>query len=52
MPEMNYGQLVLEVERVAAGQAKVVSLPKYDTEIFTPQEISAAVEALNAEVAK
>ncbi len=52
VPEMNYGQLVLEVERAAAGQAKVVSLPKYDTEIFTPQEISAAVEALNAEVAK
>ncbi len=52
VPEMNYGQLVLEVERVAAGQAKVVSLPKYDTEIFTPQEIVAAIEDLNAEVAK
>jgi 2-oxoglutarate/2-oxoacid ferredoxin oxidoreductase subunit alpha len=52
VPEMNYGQLVLEVERATAGQAKVVSLPKYNTEIFTPNEISTAIAALQAEVAK
>lgn len=52
VPEMNYGQLVLEVERAAAGQAKVVSLPKYNTEIFTPNEIDTAIEQLHTEVAK
>lgn len=51
VPEMNYGQLVLEVERAAAGQTKVVSLPKYNTEIFTPSEICLAIEKLAAEVA-
>lgn len=52
VPEMNYGQLVLEVDRAAHGQTKVVSLPKYNTEIFTPQEICAAIKELAAEVAK
>ena len=52
VPEMNYGQLVLEVERAAGGQAKVISLPKYNTEIFTPQEICAAIEELAVEVVK
>ena len=52
VPEMNYGQLVLEVERAAGGQAKVISLPKYNTEIFTPQEICAAIEKLAVEVVK
>lgn len=50
VPEMNYGQLVLEVERAAGGAAKVVSLPKYNTEIFTPSEICSAIEKLVAEV--
>jgi len=44
VPEMNYGQLVNEVERVAAGQAKVISLPKVDGNLFTPQEILSALE--------
>jgi 2-oxoglutarate ferredoxin oxidoreductase subunit alpha len=52
VPEMNYGQLVREVERAAAGQAKVVSLPKYNTEIFTPAEIGSAIEQLLSEVAQ
>jgi len=52
VPEMNYGQLVLEVERAAAGQAIVISLPKYNTEIFTPKEICTAIEELTAEVVK
>jgi 2-oxoglutarate ferredoxin oxidoreductase subunit alpha len=52
VPEMNYGQLVMEVERSAAGQAKVVSLPKYNTEIFTPNEIETAIIKLQAGVAK
>jgi len=52
VPEMNYGQLVLEVERASAGQAKVISLPKYNSEIFTPQEICSAIEKLAVEVVK
>ena len=46
VPELNYGQLVYEVERAAGGRAEVVSLPKYNTEIFIPAEISAALEKL------
>jgi 2-oxoglutarate ferredoxin oxidoreductase subunit alpha len=52
VPEMNYGQLVLEVERAAGGQTKVISLPKYNTEIFTPGEICAAIQQLTVEVVK
>ncbi|MDD4600838.1 2-oxoglutarate oxidoreductase subunit KorA [bioreactor metagenome] len=52
VPEMNYGQLVMEIERAAAGQTKVVSMPKYNTEIFTPNEISGAIDQLLSEVAK
>ncbi|MBP1763354.1 MAG: korA [Firmicutes bacterium] len=52
VPEMNYGQYVYEVERAAAGQARVVSLPKYNAEVFTPDEIQQAIERLAAEVEK
>jgi len=52
VPEMNYGQLVLEVERASHGQTKVVSLPKYNTMIFTPNEICSAIESLAVEVTK
>ncbi|VBB09090.1 pyruvate flavodoxin/ferredoxin oxidoreductase thiamine dip-bdg [Lucifera butyrica] len=52
VPEMNYGQLVHEVDRAAHGQTKVVSLPKYNTEIFTPDEIYAAIEKLAREAAQ
>jgi 2-oxoglutarate ferredoxin oxidoreductase subunit alpha len=44
VPEMNYGQLVNEVQRVVSGRAKVVSLPKVDGNLFTPQEILSALE--------
>lgn len=52
VPEMNYGQLVFEIERAAAGQSKIVSLPKYNTEIFTPAEIGSAIDKLLSEVAE
>lgn len=52
VPELNYGQLVNEVERACGGKAKVKLLAKYNTEIFTPQEITAAIEALSEEAAK
>jgi 2-oxoglutarate ferredoxin oxidoreductase subunit alpha len=44
VPELNYGQLVGEVYRVATGRAQIVSLPKVDGGVFTPQEILAALE--------
>jgi 2-oxoglutarate/2-oxoacid ferredoxin oxidoreductase subunit alpha len=45
VPEMNLGQLVGEVERAAAGRARVVSLTRLGGELFTPAEIRSAVEA-------
>ncbi|MCE5284721.1 MAG: 2-oxoacid:acceptor oxidoreductase subunit alpha [Pelosinus sp.] len=52
VPEMNYGQLVHEVERAAAGQTQVISLPKYNTEIFEPSEICEAIETMAKEASK
>jgi len=40
VPEMNYGQLVREVER-SAGRRKVTSLPKLGDDLHTPEEILA-----------
>ena len=37
--EMNYGQYVLEVERIVAGQAEVISLAKWNNDPITPQEM-------------
>jgi 2-oxoglutarate ferredoxin oxidoreductase subunit alpha len=37
--ELNLGQMVLEVERLVAGKAKVESLTRYDGELITPAEI-------------
>jgi len=50
VPELNYGQLVGEVERAAGGSARVKLLAKYNTEIFTPQELVEAIENLCAGV--
>lgn len=50
VPELNYGQLVHEVERAAGGRAEVRLLAKYNTEIFTPAEIAVAINALSREV--
>ncbi|HYF93803.1 MAG TPA: 2-oxoacid:acceptor oxidoreductase subunit alpha [Symbiobacteriaceae bacterium] len=44
VPEMNLGQLVGEVERAAAGRVPVTLLPKVGGELFTPDEIRAAIE--------
>ncbi len=44
VPEMNLGQLVLEVERVAAGKCHVRRLSKVNGEMFTPDEILAALK--------
>lgn len=42
-PEMNMGKIVREVERVAAGRAEVISLPKLGGEMHTPSEILKAI---------
>jgi len=49
VPELNYGQLVREVERAAGGRANVQLLAKYNTQIFTPAEIAAAIDAMARE---
>ena len=52
VPELNYGQLVHEVERAAEGQCRVAFLGKYNKEIFTPEEIAASIDELLAGGAK
>jgi 2-oxoglutarate ferredoxin oxidoreductase subunit alpha len=43
VPEINLGQLVLEVERCAAGQCKVVSVPHAGGTVHRPQTICDAI---------
>jgi 2-oxoglutarate ferredoxin oxidoreductase subunit alpha len=50
VPEMNAGQLVLEVERVLRG-ARVVGLNRYDGEPITPAQIATRIEQLAQEAA-
>ncbi len=42
--ELNYGQYVLEVERVVAGKCPVTLYGKYDNESATPQELLAEIK--------
>ena len=44
--ELNYGQIVNEVERAAAGQCPVELCAKYDMTIFEPEEILEGIENL------
>ncbi|MBO6246772.1 MAG: 2-oxoacid:acceptor oxidoreductase subunit alpha [Anaerovibrio sp.] len=46
--ELNYGQLVGEVERVVAGKCPVKLCAKYDMTIFEPAEIEAGIDELVA----
>ncbi|WP_206808635.1 2-oxoacid:acceptor oxidoreductase subunit alpha [Paradesulfitobacterium ferrireducens] len=46
VPEMNLGQLVLEVERIAKGRSLVQPLSRVDGELFNPDEILEAVKEL------
>lgn len=43
VPELNYGQLVGEVQRASLGKCPVKFLGKYNTQIFTPSEIETAI---------
>ncbi len=49
VPEMNAGQLVLEVERLAGARGKVAGLNRIDGEPITPAEIAAKVRELVAD---
>jgi 2-oxoglutarate ferredoxin oxidoreductase subunit alpha len=44
VPELNMGQIVLEVERCAAGQARVISVPHAGGSVHRPEDILAAIE--------
>jgi 2-oxoglutarate/2-oxoacid ferredoxin oxidoreductase subunit alpha len=44
MPELNMGQMVLEVERVVAGRAKVVSVPHAGGTVHEPAVILQAIK--------
>jgi 2-oxoglutarate/2-oxoacid ferredoxin oxidoreductase subunit alpha len=47
VPELNMGQMVLEVERAAAGRARVVSVPHAGGTVHEPEVILAGIrEAL------
>jgi 2-oxoglutarate ferredoxin oxidoreductase subunit alpha len=43
VPEMNYGQVVLEVERCVAGRAPTVLVPHGGGSVHDPQEILEAI---------
>ncbi len=43
IPEMNRGKICREVERVVAGRAEVLPLPKLGGEVHTPSEILKAI---------
>ncbi len=44
VPELNLGQIVLEVERSAAGQAKVISVPHAGGSVHRPEQILNAIQ--------
>ena len=44
VPEMNRGQLILEVERVARGRASVRAVNRVDGELISPDQVLAALE--------
>lgn len=46
VPEMNMGQIVLEVERLAAGACPVIAVNRVDTEMLSPKQIIKAVKDL------
>ena len=50
--ELNYGQLVGEVERAAGGKCPVELCAKYDMTIFEPAEIVAGIEEMVAGIEK
>lgn len=43
VPELNMGQMVLEVERCACGQAKTISVPHAGGGVHSPEDITQAI---------
>jgi 2-oxoglutarate ferredoxin oxidoreductase subunit alpha len=43
VPELNYGQIALEVERCAAGQAEVILVPHAGGDIHKPEKVLEAI---------
>jgi 2-oxoglutarate ferredoxin oxidoreductase subunit alpha len=43
VPEINYGQMSLEVERVAAGRAKTIQVPHMGGGVHNPATITKAI---------
>ncbi len=52
VPEINLGQLVLEVERVVSGYARVYHVPHAGGTVHEPESIAAVVEKAYREVAR
>ncbi|MGL4912460.1 MAG: 2-oxoacid:acceptor oxidoreductase subunit alpha [Romboutsia sp.] len=44
VPEMNMGQMILEVERIVKNNCPVIGINKYNGEIITPEEIASKIE--------
>ena len=44
VPEMNMGQMILEVERIVKNNCPVIGINKYNGEIITPEEITSTIE--------
>lgn len=43
VPEINYGQMVLEVERVSSGKTRIISLPHGGGTVHNPNDIYSAI---------
>ncbi len=44
VPEMNRGQIRFEVERIAAGRARIMGVNRYDGEMISPEQILSVIE--------
>ena len=44
VPELNAGQLILEVQRIVGDRCKVIGINKYCGEIFKTKELESAIE--------
>jgi 2-oxoglutarate ferredoxin oxidoreductase subunit alpha len=47
VPEMNQGQLVLEIERLLARDVPVIPLNRFDGDAFSPEDIATAVREVH-----
>jgi len=47
VPELNYGQIYLEVKREAEGNAQIILIPRMGGTLFTPREIYQEIKKVN-----